>query len=184
MEGKSHKVVVVFTRDTEQDLIYAKAMNPSMDDSKALGELVLDEIKKSQLNENIAEGDVQVVKIIDNADEVEKQECQSAKYIARAREACRSILTTNVITDEIRKELLTLFEETGNYDNGGTREIKVVSTFAGMSTHIRSRISRQDYDEISAFLNSGHKISAIKRIRELANWGLKEAKDCADNWEH
>jgi len=86
MEGKNHKIVVVFTRDTEQDLIYARAMNPSMDDSKALGELVLDEIKKAQNNENIEEGDVQVIQVVEDSNAIGQKEFTATNLLIEANE--------------------------------------------------------------------------------------------------
>ena len=42
-------------------------------------------------------------------------------------------------------------------------------------------ISRQQYDEIIASIRNTNEIAAIKQVRELTGWGLKEAKDYTDN---
>lgn len=179
MENKKHKVIVEFVRDTEEDLPYSRSFNPMLPDTQGLGELVLDEIRKAQLNENITEGDVKVVQVIDDTEEVEKQESEALKHILRAREVCRTILTSTTITDEMRKDFLGFFEETNNYE----KEMQVIKVpFTGTTTNIKTKIHTQDYKFISDLIRQGHKIPAIKKVRELTKWGLKDSKDCVDQW--
>ena len=178
MEGKTHKVVVVFTRDTEQDLIYAKSMNPEMEDSKALGELVLDEIKKAQNNENIEEGDVQVIQVVENSNVVGQKEFTATNLLLKANELVKKVLTSNEITETMREDLLSFYESSTK--EAPDRVILTTRANVEGTKKLMESITQADYNEIVSLCKNGHKIPAIKKIRELTKWGLAESKWCAD----
>lgn len=45
---------------------------------------------------------------------------------------------------------------------------------------VRAELDRAGYEEVLGLLRSGHKIHAIKRIRELTGLGLAEAKNLSE----
>ena len=47
----------------------------------------------------------------------------------------------------------------------------------------KTRITREQFEQVRHYMNIGEKLNAIKLIRELSGLGLVEAKDIADNFE-
>ena len=160
-------------------LPYARAFSPDVDEKIALGDLLLDEIKKAQINENIEEGDVQVVEVIGGSEEAEKKESKATSYLIQAREISRTILTSSTITDEMRKNFLQFFEETSGYD----KELReIITPIRGGGGFLYAKIALKDYEEVNSLMKNSKKIPAIVKIRQLTGWGLIEVKDCADRW--
>lgn len=173
--GETHKVVVEFTRNTDSDLPYAMALNPNGEESKMLGELVLDEISKSQLNENIEKGEVKIVQVIMDNKEVEKENSEAAAQVLKAMDFCRTVLTSNSLTENIRITALE-FLESCDTKAVNSRLFYLTHPFTGG----KFEISREQFVQIEESLKTHKKIPAIKTIRDLTQWGLKDAKDCAD----
>ncbi|MEQ1773944.1 MAG: ribosomal protein L7/L12 [Burkholderiales bacterium] len=85
------------------------------------------------------------------------------------------IVFANLITWLIRRNAAPK-TFTGNVDSGGQTEAP--------SDRSSSNIAPGNAEEaVRALLNSGHKIDAIKRVREQTGLGLKEAKDLVDAME-
>jgi ribosomal protein L7/L12 len=85
------------------------------------------------------------------------------------------IVFANIVTWLIRKNSATK-TFTGNVDDSGSFE----TPSAGNSSNIAPGNAQE---AVRALLNSGHKIEAIKRVREQTGLGLKEAKDLVDAME-
>lgn len=58
--------------------------------------------------------------------------------------------------------------------DGNTTSLKRSATSA--------QFTDSDIDRISQLITSGRKIEAIKEVRLVSGWGLKEAKDLVDQW--
>lgn len=53
---------------------------------------------------------------------------------------------------------------------------------SGVKTIGQFRISPLDYMAIVDFMEQGHRIKAIKKVREITGAGLKDSKDAIDEW--
>lgn len=46
----------------------------------------------------------------------------------------------------------------------------------------QNEIQLMDHDYIKSLIQFGHKLKAVKYVKEQTNWGLKEAKEYVDNY--
>jgi hypothetical protein len=67
-------------------------------------------------------------------------------------------------------------KEGGKYDSGG-------SWMPGNGI-LSVRLSTTDYNDIQADISAGQKIPAIKKLRSITNWGLKESKDAVEDFNN
>jgi len=78
----------------------------------------------------------------------------------------------------MRDDLLKFYETSTK--ESPNKVVLTTKANSSSNTRLMESISQIDYNEIVSFCKNGQKIPAIKKIRVLTGWGLKESKDCAD----
>ena len=174
MESRQHKIVIEFIRNTDELVTFARANQPGLDDSAALQALAMKELEnvKSELFEFDS---AQIVGFSEDPKALAKKEHAASKFVFGCKELVKMILSSNTLTEEIRRIGVELLEE--SYPLGSPT--RTIYTPSGL----KASITKEDYDVITETMKDGRKITAIVMVRNLTKWGLKDAKECVDEWE-
>ncbi|MGV7115930.1 ribosomal protein L7/L12 [Paenibacillus kyungheensis] len=89
--------------------------------------------------------------------------------------------------NEMKSDLEWLKNRPGNGGLTPTHRLKPLSSSTGAPEHtsVPSTIDQASFEERILFLtHENKKIQAIKEVREVRGWGLKEAKDYVDQLEN
>lgn len=170
---KQHKVIVEFLRDTDEDRSFASAIDPDAEFSDNLGALLLDELMNARDSNTITQGDMRVIEVIEDAASQDEIEKTALMEVIEARKLAELILTKNTISEEIRTSAFKLIENTTVLLDHG-------NCLRNPNTGEKCKLVVGDMKWIRDQLKSGQRISAIKKVRELTQWGLKDAKECCD----
>jgi large subunit ribosomal protein L7/L12 len=82
-----------------------------------------------------------------------------------------------------RGELLELQTRVGRLEEQVARlSAALAATRSGGSAPVESAAATDQYAEARALASSGHKIEAIKVVREQSGLSLKAAKDLVETW--
>ena len=134
---------------------------------------------------------------INNREEIHREgnDIKEIKNLLRSGNKIMAIKRIRELTDaglKEAKDFADYFEQTGFYLEK-EKFPSIIMKLTGEMTvkHEQLYVINEKTSEIEALLKNGRKIEAIKRIRELTDAGLKEAKDFADyleevnfSWDH
>lgn len=176
MEPLQHRLLIEIIRNTDDIIPFARAKYPDYTDENALQRLALDELREADEKEIFEYDSATVVGFNDDADLAIKKEIESRRFVKVFREFVKKVLSSNSLTEEIRKEAVQLFDRSTVLED-------IKNMYFTIPSGLEASFSLQDVEEIKELMKYGNRIPAIKRVREITKWSLLDSKDFINNWE-